>query len=103
MKPQADTSRYSADDLKTALGKVVYSSRVAQGLEQKMLAGMAGIGESHLRLIEKGKVAVTIPTLAKLASALDTTPADLFYEAQDAIDSAQSAQYPHSSPAALSK
>lgn len=60
-----------------AFGLVISRLRIARGLSQETLSGLAGISRSHLAMIETGRKTVRLDTLWKLADALNTRPSDL--------------------------
>jgi transcriptional regulator with XRE-family HTH domain len=51
-------------------GKAIRICRAAKGLSQKELAAKAGIGSSHVSLIEAGKRSPSLATVEKLCKAL---------------------------------
>lgn len=54
--------------------------RIQKGLTQKQLRELAGVGANTIVAIEKGDIeGISVRTLRKLAAALDTTVADLFF------------------------
>jgi transcriptional regulator with XRE-family HTH domain len=67
----------SATDLQLKLASHVKMLRVARSLTQEGLAVKADIALRHIQKIESGEVNVTLETLAKLAHALNTNPAEL--------------------------
>ena len=54
-----------------ATGRVIRSLRRKRGLTQDVLSGLAGIGRSHLTMIEKGEKNANVETLWRIANALD--------------------------------
>ena len=60
-----------------AFGLAISRLRIARGLSQETLSGLAGISRSHLAMIETGHKTVRLDTLWKLADALNTRPSDL--------------------------
>ena len=60
-----------------ALGKRVRIARLIQELTQEQLAEAAGMSRSFVSLIEKGTHGVDVVRLARLADALDLSPAEL--------------------------
>jgi len=52
-------------------GKAIRICRAAKGLSQKELASKAGIGSSHISLIEAGKRSPSLGTVEKLCDALN--------------------------------
>jgi len=51
-------------------GKAIRICRAAKGLSQKELASKAGIGSSHISLIEAGKRSPSLATVEKICKAL---------------------------------
>lgn len=51
-------------------GKAIRICRAAKGLSQKELASKAGIGSSHISLIEAGKRSPSLATVEKICDAL---------------------------------
>lgn len=52
-------------------GKAIRICRAAKGLSQKELASRAGIGSSHISLIEAGKRSPSLATVEKICKALN--------------------------------
>ena len=52
-------------------GKAIRICRAAKGLSQKELAAKAGIGSSHISLIEAGKRSPSLGTVEKICEALN--------------------------------
>lgn len=52
-------------------GKAIRICRAAKGLSQKELAAKAGIGSSHISLIEAGKRSPSLATVEKICKALN--------------------------------
>lgn len=73
------------------IGTVITSHRIAKGLSQEVLSGLAGLDRTHYSKIERGLRSPTIDTLFKIAHALDM-PA---YELVHAIETAVSVQNGH--------
>jgi transcriptional regulator with XRE-family HTH domain len=63
-----------------AFGAVLRRRRNAAGLSQEALAAKAGLHRTYVSMIERGQRTVSIETLHKLATALDTTMVDLIEE-----------------------
>ena len=72
------------------LGRAVRARRTELGLSQEKLAGASGLDRSFVGEIDRGQRNVTIPTLLRLAFALDTTPGTLLDAAHDALRDANS-------------
>lgn len=60
-----------------AFGAAVREARVAQGIAQETLAGLAGIERSHMGKIERGEHLPTLAALIKMAKALGCRPSEL--------------------------
>lgn len=60
-----------------AFGAAVREARVAQGIAQEALAGLAGIERSHMGKIERGEHMPTLAALLKMAKALGYRPSEL--------------------------
>ena len=52
-------------------GKVIRQLRRKRGLSQDVLSGLAGIGRTHLSMIENGEKNANVETLWRIADALD--------------------------------
>lgn len=62
----------------------IKKARKAQGLSQKELALRIGLSYQHFCLIETGKAKnITKETMDKIASALNTSVPELFYQNQE--------------------
>jgi transcriptional regulator with XRE-family HTH domain len=66
--------------LASAIGATVRAERLARGLSQSQLTRKAGLKESHLSKVERGRGS-SLATLVKIARAPDTTPAVLLDKA----------------------
>ncbi|MBQ7885885.1 MAG: helix-turn-helix transcriptional regulator [Clostridia bacterium] len=62
------------------IGKTVRRLRCSLGQSQEVFSGLAGIGRSHLAMIECGTKAANIETLAKISRAFDMKLSELFLE-----------------------
>lgn len=51
-------------------GKVIRQLRKERGVTQDVLSGLAGIGRSHLAMIENGQKNANVETLWRIAEAL---------------------------------
>jgi XRE family transcriptional regulator, regulator of sulfur utilization len=60
-----------------AFGAAVREARVAQGIAQETLAGLAGIERSHMGKIERGEHIPSLPLIFKIAAALECGATDL--------------------------
>ncbi|MBR5273313.1 MAG: helix-turn-helix transcriptional regulator [Clostridia bacterium] len=56
---------------KFSAGKVVKNIRNGKGISQKILSGLAGLGRSHLAMIESGKKQPNFETIWKIANAFE--------------------------------
>lgn len=65
-------------DIKKLLGKRIKELRTRKNLTQAQLAEMVDIAERTLSKIECGQTFVTADTLAKIITALEVEPAELF-------------------------
>jgi transcriptional regulator with XRE-family HTH domain len=69
----------------SSLGLAIRHRREAKGLTQQELAervGLEGMHKQSINRIELGKVAVSVPRLAQIATALDTTTVELLSDAR---------------------
>lgn len=55
---------------KTITGQVIRKLRKERGLSQELLSGLAGIGRTHLAMIETGTKNANVDTLWRIADAL---------------------------------
>lgn len=62
----------------TIVGKTIRRLRRNRGQSQEVFSGLAGIGRSHLAMIERGTKAANIETLARIARAFDMKLSELF-------------------------
>lgn len=60
-----------------AVGMTIRGLRRERGLSQDVLSGLAGIGRTHLTMIESGSKQANFETLWKIALALDMRPSEL--------------------------
>ncbi len=60
--------------------------RQKRKLSQEVLSGLAGIGRSHLTMIENGTKQANFETIWKLAAAFDMRPSELVKIIEDSID-----------------
>lgn len=65
------------------LGSIIRSLRSAQGLSQEDLGYNANLDRTYIGGIERGERNVTVLKIFKIASALHTTPKDIFKEWTD--------------------
>ena len=61
----------------SAVGRTIRNLRNKKGLSQDVLSGLAGIGRTHLTMIENGDKQANFETLWKIANALDMRPTEL--------------------------
>ena len=66
------------------IGRVIASQRMAKGLSQEVLSGLAGLDRTHYSKIERGLRSPTIDTLFKIAHALDMPAHQLMHFIEDA-------------------
>lgn len=59
------------------LGAAIRTSRTGRGLSQEALADAAHIDRSHMGKIERGERNVTILNVLRIATALETSAADI--------------------------
>ena len=62
---------------KSAVGSTIKEMRIKKKLSQEVLSGFAGIGRSHLAMIETGAKNANFETIWKIALALDLRPFEL--------------------------
>ena len=62
------------------MGRLIRKLRKEKGLSQDVLSGLAGIGRSHLAMIENGGNNANVETLWRIADALEIRMSDLFYQ-----------------------
>lgn len=79
ISPPAGKRRQGAPSaLLVEVGALIRSARKVAGLSQDKLAYAIPLDRAHIGMIENGKRAATIPTLAKLAVALACDVGDFF-------------------------
>ena len=71
------------DDVLKKFGKRLRAVRTQQGLSQEALSHEAGLHRTFVGLIERGQRNITVVTVAKLATALGVTMAQLMPDAED--------------------
>ena len=59
------------------IGQTIRNIRTEKGLSQDVLSGLAGIGRTHLTMIESGSKAANMETLMKLSCAMDMKLSEL--------------------------
>lgn len=62
---------------KQMIGAVIRKLRNEKGLSQDVLSGLAGIGRTHLTMIENGQKNPNFETIWKIALALELHPGEL--------------------------
>ncbi len=70
----------------TMTGKVIRKLRRERGLSQDVLSGLAGIGRSHLAMIETGSKNANVETLWRIADALDMKLSELLLLVENELD-----------------
>ena len=60
-----------------AIGKRIRSVRKKKHLKQSMLSAMTGVAETNISHIERGATKLSLPTLIKIANALDVSVDEL--------------------------
>lgn len=60
-----------------AVGQAIRDLRKKRGLSQDVLSGLAGIGRTHLTMIESGTKQPNFETIWKIAQALDMPASEL--------------------------
>ena len=73
-----DSGEYMLDS--NIVGKVVKEFRKRKGLSQEILSGLAGIGRTHLSMIERGTRKPTLETLFRICDALSIPPENMVNE-----------------------
>ncbi|CAN5515756.1 hypothetical protein BH09GEM1_BH09GEM1_42550 [soil metagenome] len=68
--------------LQLRFGTTIRRLRVAAGYSQEGFADEIGVHRSYMGMIERGKVAVTLVTMHKLARGLNMTMSDLLSQAE---------------------
>ncbi|HEX8054059.1 MAG TPA: helix-turn-helix transcriptional regulator [Thermoleophilaceae bacterium] len=72
------------DRLLVGLGKAIRELRAERGWSQEELSLKTGVHRNYIGGIERAERQPTVETVAKLAAALDVTPADLLARAERA-------------------
>ena len=76
--PSMSRTRFPIDPQpEVFLGRAVRARRTQLGLSQEKLASTSGLDRSFVGEIDRGQRNVTMPTLLRIALALDTTPGTL--------------------------
>jgi len=64
--------------LSTKIGRRIRVLRTKRGLTQRMLADHSELTQEYIGILERGEKSVTVTTLARILSALDTTLEEFF-------------------------
>jgi transcriptional regulator with XRE-family HTH domain len=64
-------------ELEGIFARNLHARRLELDLTQADLAGLTGLPQPHISALERGSMAPTLATIAKLAESLDTTPSAL--------------------------
>ena len=72
-----------------AVGIGIRKQRLAHGLSQEVVSGLAGIARSHLSAIERGQKKPTMETFCRIAYALRLKPSELMVAVERAEKSQQ--------------
>lgn len=75
-------SRNRQDPALLALGEAIRRIRLSKNISQEKLALLAEVDRSYVGRVERGDNNVAVLTLARLASALDVSIAQLMNEAE---------------------
>ncbi len=70
---------------KTSTGETIKRLRKSKKLSQEVLSGLAGIGRSHLAMIENCKKQPNFETIWKIAYALEMKPHELVTEIENYV------------------
>ncbi len=60
-----------------AVGETIKQIRNERGITQEVLSGLAGLGRSHIAMIENNKKQANFKTLWQIANAFNIKPSDL--------------------------
>lgn len=71
------------------VGKTIRRLRLERKLSQDVLSGLAGIGRTHLTMIENGTKNPNFETIWKIAYALNIRPSDLVREIEAELQKMQ--------------
>lgn len=80
--PIPNLSRNRQDPILVSLGEAIRRIRLNKGMSQEKLALLSEVDRSYVGRVERGDNNVALITLAKLATALEMTVAELMLEAQ---------------------
>ena len=67
---------------RSAVGQTIKALRAEKGVSQEVLSGLAGIGRSHLSMIETGQKTANLETIWKIAAAFNMNPSELIRRAE---------------------
>lgn len=67
------------------IGKRVREARHKKGWTQEQLSKVTGISQPHLGHVESGKTKVALPTLVKIANALDASMDQLLFDSMEVL------------------
>jgi transcriptional regulator with XRE-family HTH domain len=70
----------------SSVGETIKSMRIKKSLSQEVLSGLAGIGRSHLAMIETGRKQANLDTICKIAGALNMIPSDFIRSVEQLIN-----------------
>ena len=68
-----------------AVGETIREARKKRGLSQDVLSGLAGLGRTHLSMIELGDKQPNFETIWKIALALNLKPSELVAQIEQHI------------------
>ena len=68
------------------VGKTLQQIRIARGLSQEVLSGLADLDRTHYSKIERGLRIPTLDTLFKIARALEIPPHELVIAIEKAME-----------------
>lgn len=80
---QVKTRQGPPSGLLVAVGARIRAVRLEKGISQDKLAYSIPLDRAHIGMIENGKRAATIPTLVKLAIALNCNVGDFFPDVEE--------------------
>lgn len=69
-----------------AVGQTIRQLRKKRKVSQEVLSGLAGIGRTHLTMIENGTKQANFETIWKLAAALDMKPSELVKKIEETVE-----------------
>lgn len=73
-----NSSTLASQETRKALGQQIKKLRLEQGWSQMKMAQLAGMNDGHIGEIERGEIDASLSTVAKIATTLKTSVADLF-------------------------